>query len=204
MRTAAALALTALAASLAIAGPGDYGTAQPYRAAQHRRPGLEYALGEVVFFAFDPNAFDFFSFQAAPLLSPLPTLGIDPDGRELKALPQAIPAPQPAIDRQAVRAAALAEASAAARLSGYDPSYRAPAKQEPQGFPGLRASCASCHTQGSKSSGGFSLFSAGGELVPAAAAAALAEIEAGRMPPPSSGRPAVPAEEVARLKRGVR
>ena len=213
MRTAA-LILSAALSGLAFAGPGDYRctpAASPQRAgyqsavvspAAHKYGfARELVLAEAAYFAFDPNAFDYFAFAAAPLVSPAPTLGVDPDGRELKALPPALPAQAPAIDRQALRAAAQAESAQAARLTGYAPGAPRPAAQA--NFDGLRASCASCHAEGVKSSGGFSLFARDGSLNRAAAPAALAEIDAGRMPPPSSGRPAVPANEIAQL-RGVK
>jgi mono/diheme cytochrome c family protein len=154
----------------------------------------------VPFPGFDPAAYDFFV-SPHPLKLPPPSLGLDANGREvypehlrprqpqqpqpLQPLPQAKPAgPPPVVGYEGEDVSIPEPSPKAARLAS------------------LRAACASCHTQGGKTSGGFALFGAQGTpLAGVDWKGVYEEIEGGRMPPPTSGKPAVSADDLAELKR---
>lgn len=164
-------------------------------AAQVVIPTPHYQAKEILFAdvyvpLFDVYARDTFVFYGPPAFSiapqPGPTAGVDESNREmaLAPVPQKTDGPRP--------------------LAGYEGEERAAPKALPKALPkdagngklaSLVTSCAECHMNG-KSKGGFSLDTASVDWAKVAT-----EITTGRMPPLSSGKPAVPADDVREIRR---
>jgi hypothetical protein len=152
----------------------------------------------VPFPGFDPGAYDFFV-APHPAKLPPPSLGLDANGREV--YPEHL---QPRQRQQPLPPRQEAKPAGPPPVVGYEGEDVRGPEPAPKAarLASLAAACASCHTQGGKTSGGFALFDAQGTpLASVDWKGVYDEIEGGRMPPPTSGKPAVSAEDLAELKR---
>lgn len=168
------------------------GECSPPRVGAYRASGVVHrkVYQSPQFLLFDPDAYAYFTFYGAPSVSPAPTLGLDQFGRELKALPVAPVAVTPGGGGDLSRAQLKA---LAAQLAGGGNNAS---------LESLTPSCASCHTRGKKTSGGFSLFDESGKILESADWKRVSEeIEGGNMPPKTSGKPAVSQADRDEIRR---
>lgn len=152
----------------------------------HHRP-VKIVIADAVFTVFDLDAKDVFIFTGPAPVAVGQVIGLRADGSEFRILPT--PPPQPA-------APATAKGETGPRP-----------KIETPNLPSLAPACASCHSEGGKVRGSFTLFGTDGKIKPGVDWKLVRDVISkskdapGRMPPPEENKPDVTAADKATVKR---